>query len=485
MTPNTTPPEHASPGRKPAGLDAFAPPQTPRPHRGGRNILLAGVAGACVLGVGLGLWARPQMNERRVGAIAPEPEAIGADTGERKLKIVVDDHPAPVGAPIQVLPAAAKAPAAPIRLAAAQPAAVATAASAAPSQDLMRAQANASPAPPAVTPKPFIKPVIAKFAPLVLAALAEAKRAESRLMAPRPEVAEVKSEEVKPVAAPNIPRKASHSQSARQAQAAQLQAAHQAELAQAATARAAAQKAAAHRIELAQAARTAKAEKLRLAQAEKLEAARQAKADKLETIRLAKAEAKGRAEAHAEAKAEALAEAREEAKKQIRLASLVRTIKRVLPHDARPAAPAQTTQDERKHAQKTRRETQIEQASLKTRKVPHIVEPPNRSHVVTIAPPHPSGLMKVSTPRCAQRDPGEALVCADPSLGAADRQLLRAYQGARAAGVPDAQLERQQQRWLAARSAAAREAPWAVHDVYMARIAELNGMAHEAHADGY
>jgi uncharacterized protein len=93
--------------------------------------------------------------------------------------------------------------------------------------------------------------------------------------------------------------------------------------------------------------------------------------------------------------------------------------------------------------------------------------------------------MKVSTPRCASRDPGEALVCADPSLGAADRQLARAYQGARAAGVPDAQLQRQQQRWLAARAAAAREAPWAVRDVYLARIAELNGLAHDAHGDGY
>ena len=88
--------------------------------------------------------------------------------------------------------------------------------------------------------------------------------------------------------------------------------------------------------------------------------------------------------------------------------------------------------------------------------------------------------MKVSTtPHCARSDPGEAAVCADPSLGAADRQLSRAYQGARAAGVPDAQLRSQQQRWLAARSAAAREAPWAVHDVYLARIAELNGQARE------
>jgi uncharacterized protein len=93
--------------------------------------------------------------------------------------------------------------------------------------------------------------------------------------------------------------------------------------------------------------------------------------------------------------------------------------------------------------------------------------------------------MKVSAPRCAARDAGQAGGCADPSLGSAERQLTRAYQDARAAGVPDAQLQHQQQRWLAARSAAAREAPWAVHDVYIARIAELNGQAREAHSPGY
>ena len=91
--------------------------------------------------------------------------------------------------------------------------------------------------------------------------------------------------------------------------------------------------------------------------------------------------------------------------------------------------------------------------------------------------------MKVSTPRCDSPDPGEALVCADPNLGAADRQLARAYQSARAAGVPDAQLRQQQQRWRLARASMAREAPWAVHDVYLARIAELNGQARDAHGN--
>ncbi|HEX2801619.1 MAG TPA: lysozyme inhibitor LprI family protein [Phenylobacterium sp.] len=98
-----------------------------------------------------------------------------------------------------------------------------------------------------------------------------------------------------------------------------------------------------------------------------------------------------------------------------------------------------------------------------------------------VPPPRPVGLMRVSTrPRCASPDPGAALVCADPALGAVDRQLARAYRQAQAAGVSDERLQRQQQRWLAARSSAAREAPWAVRDVYVARIAELNGMAHEA-----
>jgi uncharacterized protein len=84
-----------------------------------------------------------------------------------------------------------------------------------------------------------------------------------------------------------------------------------------------------------------------------------------------------------------------------------------------------------------------------------------------------SGLMMVSAPR------------EEPLVGVADRQVARAYQGARAAGVSDAQLERQQERWLAARSAAAREAPWALRDIYLAHIAELNGMARDAHGAGH
>jgi uncharacterized protein len=75
---------------------------------------------------------------------------------------------------------------------------------------------------------------------------------------------------------------------------------------------------------------------------------------------------------------------------------------------------------------------------------------------------------------CVSADPGEALVCGSPRLSVRERQMQQAYRQAEAAGVPADQLRRQQQRWLAARAAAARDAPWAVEEVYEARIAELN-----------
>lgn len=95
--------------------------------------------------------------------------------------------------------------------------------------------------------------------------------------------------------------------------------------------------------------------------------------------------------------------------------------------------------------------------------------------------PRGEGPMRVAraTP-CASSDPGEALVCANSRLGARDRQLQAAYRNAEAAGVSSASLRRQQARWLQARAAAAREAPWAVEDVYEARISELNDLSRSA-----
>ena len=88
--------------------------------------------------------------------------------------------------------------------------------------------------------------------------------------------------------------------------------------------------------------------------------------------------------------------------------------------------------------------------------------------------------MRVARNTCASPDPGEAMVCSDSRLAARDRQLQQAYRNAEAAGVPASALRRQQARWVQARAAAARDAPWAVEDVYEARISELNDLSRDA-----
>jgi len=364
-------------------------------RRGGRRVLFAGVAGACVLGVGLGLWARPSMDERQAAIrLAGAPARVA-----RQLQVVVDDGPAPLGAPIEVLSAA------PVP--------------AAPPQGLVRVETLSPP------------PALAALKPAVKAAAAP--RPPVRLARPKLQVAKAR-----PVAA--SPARASR----------------KVELA-----RAEAAKAVARRLDVARA-------KSRLA-------ARQ------EQLRLAKAEARGRAEARAEAKAEALAQARAAAvRARVQLAKLTRSAAHAPPAKAKSRA-RQSELARLDHKAAPRRAPPVQHVAVKARKAPRAAEPAYRRAPAPIAPqPRPDGLMKVSTPRC-----GAAHPCADPALGAAERQLARAYQGARAAGVPDAQLQRRQQRWLAARSAAAREAPWALRDVYLARIAELNGMARDARRGGY
>ncbi|HZZ33371.1 MAG TPA: hypothetical protein VFE10_15415 [Phenylobacterium sp.] len=504
---------------------AVMAPRVRRPRLGARRILFAGVAGACVLGVGLGLWARPAMNERRVATAAPEPDALSADPAARQLRIVLDDRLAGANA-LVTSPSTAASPPGPI----ATPVA---AAFATPAPQPISPPAPALPQAPTPTPAPIIRvqaplpvpspagpaPVnhftLPKLSPLMVAALAQARTIEAKLSKPIPPLVRLSPAPPTQVARAEPPPATKPKAPARPKAAAK--AANTVQLAQSATAKAvatrtaadrahaqklaAAKAAAAHRIQLARAAEAHRVEmaqkaeiqkaqvqkaKVEQAKADRLERARLAKAQQAEQIKLAKAEARGRAEAKAEVRAEAVAEAREEARKQIRLASLARVVRQVAPHPARPAPPVQVAKLDRKHTHKGRQAPVVQQASLKARKSPHAAPPPVRSRPAPLAvQPHASGLMRVSAQRCALRDPGEALVCADPTLGAADRQLSRAYQGARAAGVPEVQLQRQQQRWLSARSAAAREAPWAVHDVYLARIAELNSQAHDARPDGY
>jgi hypothetical protein len=518
MTPDDTS-QNPHAGQDMQAGEPFGPFKPERPRRSGfgpRHVLFAGVAGACVLGVGLGLWARPGQAERRMAIAAPEASAPTVDPAAHKLRIVLDDHSAPVNAPIEGLATSATPPG-PV----ATPLA-ATFASAPPSSVQAAPPLAARAAPPVLhvqTPLPAIVPPMAqpaaqpamtlpKLTPVMVAALAEVRNLQTKLSKPIPPLVRLPSPppvelakadpppapapKVTPKVVPKAAPKPAHAIQLAQAAADHAAAAH---AAQAATARAQAQKlaAAAHRIELAKGAQAEKAQKAEIQKAkfektaaDRLEKAHLAKAEQAEELKLAKAEARGRAEAQAEARAEAVAEAREEARKQIRLASLARVVRQILPqHAAKPAPPVETARNDRRH--KGRHDAVMEQASLKAHRTPsHAAPPPARSAPApVIPPPHASGLVKVSTPRCASRDPGDALVCADPSLGAADRQLSRAYQGARAAGVPEIQLQRQQQQWLAARAAAAREAPWAVHDVYLARIAELNSLARDAHGDGY
>lgn len=106
--------------------------------------------------------------------------------------------------------------------------------------------------------------------------------------------------------------------------------------------------------------------------------------------------------------------------------------------------------------------------------------PPKTRRPEKAVAPRGEGPLRVARDACALPDPGAALVCADRGLAARDQQLQRVYRRAEAAGVPAAALRRREARWLEVRAAAAREAPWAVEDVYVARISEINDMIRDA-----
>jgi len=69
------------------------------------------------------------------------------------------------------------------------------------------------------------------------------------------------------------------------------------------------------------------------------------------------------------------------------------------------------------------------------------------------------------------------MVCADPELAAADRELNRAYRRALRSGAAPEQLRQDQRDWLAIREDAARRSPRAVASIYEQRIDELNQIA--------
>ena len=69
------------------------------------------------------------------------------------------------------------------------------------------------------------------------------------------------------------------------------------------------------------------------------------------------------------------------------------------------------------------------------------------------------------------------MVCADPDLSAADRELNQAYRRALRSGAAPEQLRADQRDWLAIREDAARRSPRAVASIYEQRIDELNEIA--------
>ncbi|CAN7501974.1 lysozyme inhibitor LprI family protein [Phenylobacterium sp. LjRoot225] len=82
---------------------------------------------------------------------------------------------------------------------------------------------------------------------------------------------------------------------------------------------------------------------------------------------------------------------------------------------------------------------------------------------------------------CATAGPGaEQMVCADPALASADRQMARTYRRALRAGAEPDVLRQEQRDWAAIREDAARHSPRALAQVYDQRIRELNQIADEA-----
>lgn len=338
------------------------------------RLLFAGVAAATVMGVSLGLWARPAMSERQqtapAPALAPEP-ALGA----RSLQIVIDDTPAPLGAPIEVLPATAAPamilppqerfgpePQAPMR----------------PASGLMRVKTIEPSEPREPAPRAAARPVVKTVA----------KATET----PR---AFVKS---KAVVMAKVAAKG----------------------------------------------RPARLEPPRFKEVKTVQKAR----PKVATIHVAKAEAKPANTARPKIQL-----ARVE--RHVKPARIEKAAVRLALHRAQPAPKVQ--------------KAMVEYKMLKPVPKPRVVKV-----AVKLKPARSAGPPRLASPPRPE-----------PTLRDADRQMSRAYSTARAAGVPDWKLQRQQQRWEQARASAAREAPWAVHDVYLARIAELHDLTRTASDPGY
>jgi hypothetical protein len=363
-----------------------SPEASPKSTTPGRGLLLAGVAAAALMGVGLGLWARPAMSERQMAL--PQAEAPKA-TAARMLQIVLDDTPAPLGAPIELLPRSDERP----KAAAPEPPAGELLAPVRSSAGLVRVQTVEpepleAARPPKVVRRPEPGPAPQKLAaskPLKLKAIATPKARPPKLekvktlekAKPNPAASRVAEAVPKPARSP---------------------------------------------------ARLAKAAHL------------------AKPVRIEKAAAK----------------------RPARLSGPVRVAERIAPRKPVAAPKPQRAKLEARKPKAAR--PHVQQVAQKAR-------PAKAAPVTALKPAKGAGPLRI-----AKAQPRSA---PDAVIRDADRRMNRAYSTARAAGVPDWQLRKQQARWEAARASAAREAPWAVRDVYLARIAELHDLTKDAQASGY
>jgi hypothetical protein len=413
-----------------------------RRRTGPGAVLLAGFACAGLLGAGLGLWARPELSER--GPAPAEPAAQQAAAPQRRLQIVFDDAPAAIGPPLQVMdpqPAAASPVARP--------------------EGLLRVGApprvDARPAPepvrPAMTAEPSAHALLGSARAWLLEVAAVAQR-----RGPPPEPAPTAQVE-RPAARPRPARTRAEVGAHARAEAPREERAHaQKALPQAPLAREARNRRA-RDAALAQ----ARAEDRARAEARRTERLRAEKA-RIERASVEKARVEKARVEQANVEEASVEKIRAERRAEAR-AARARKVERLAQARAGAAASAR-----RRKARLAVLAQARPKAEIRPARAPRAAPAPARPAKTIRAD---GSLRLASAPRCAANDPGAALACADPVVGAAERRMNRAYREAEAAGVPEAELRRQQARWLAARAAAARDAPWAVRDVYQARIAEL------------
>lgn len=393
----------------PGEIPPFAMPaaQRERPPGPGR-VAIAGVFGACALGAGLGMWARPPA--------PPEPPRAEAGPPEPELQVVMTDNVAPVGQPLEVLPADVAAqgrPNALPRVIPVEPQAPRLVAG------LVKVDALVAPAASTPVPVPVAPPTV---------------------RVPRPAVAEKAAGE-RPAPKAKVAANSESNPESKMTKVAKAEA-----------------KAVRTLVGAVKAAPTAVATK-----------AKAAVTPKPKPVQVADAKPKvqkARSEKTAKAKVEAAKVAKAD-KARVEKAKVVK-VKATKPAPAKKPAPAQPAR-----AAKPKPAPPVQQVhAVKPKPAP----PPPRKIVI----PRGEGPMRMARNTCASADPGAAMVCSDSRLAARDRQLQQAYRNAEAAGVPASALRRQQARWIQARAAAARDAPWAVEDVYEARISELNDLSRDA-----